>query len=327
MRLGLVGAGAVGRLHADAAAVLDGVEVAAVCALSSAEAREVAGPHGAVIFTDHRALLEHPGLDAVVVSTPHSSHAPMVLDAAAAGLPVLVEKPMATTLAGCDAMARACDDAGVALAVGHVQHFLPATAAARAVVASGELGEVLMLHDHRSTDYRPGTRPAWFFDPVIAGGGAVMNIGGHCIDRSSWLSGSLPARVTATTRSRFGVGVETDASALVTMANGVDASVTITSTPPRPVDEVTVVGERGTVVADPRAGTSVRVGDDVRQVHDPSPQDVPAAFRAQMLAFTALISAGTPFPVSREHARAVVATVRAVYASAASGRSVEVPVP
>ena len=208
MRLGLLGAGAVGELHADAAVHVPGVEVAAVCSVSIDEAARVAAAHRARPFTDYPEMFDQGGLDAVIISTPHAMHTQMVLDAAAAGLQVLVEKPMATTAADCDVMIDACRTAGVALAVGHIQHFMPDKTTAYAAIQQGDIGEPLMVHDYRSTDYRPGTRPAWFFDKAIAGGGAMMNIGSHCIDRSSWLVDSLPARVeTATTVSRFGVGV------------------------------------------------------------------------------------------------------------------------
>ncbi|MPV38147.1 Gfo/Idh/MocA family protein [Georgenia subflava] len=327
MRLGLIGAGAVGVLHARAAQEVEGVSVVAVCARERAEAAELAGPLGAGVHTDYRELLAVAGVDAVVVSTPHALHTQMVLDAAAAGVHVLVEKPMATTEQDCDAMVTACSEAGVRLAVGHIQHFLPDKVAAAAAIAAGEIGDVLLVHDYRSTDYRAGSRPGWFFDPAVAGGGAVMNIGGHCIDRMSWLAGSLPDEVRAHTWSRFGVGVETDAVATLTMANGVVASLTITSTTPRHLDEIVVVGEHGTVVADPRVGTVLRRDGDVRVLHEPSSDDIPVAFRHQLEAFVRHVDDGATFPVSLELGRSVVATVRAIYRSASAGHQVRVESP
>lgn len=319
MRVGLIGAGAVGALHTDAAAGIDGMYVAAVCSRSTEESQAVAAAHGARIYTDHRDLLGHQGLDAVVISTPHSLHTQMVLDAASAGVHVLVEKPMATTTKDCDAMVSACAAADVALAVGHIQHFLPDKVAAREAVRAGEIGEVVMVHDYRSTDYRPGTRPDWFFDASVAGGGAVMNIGGHCIDRLGWLTDSLPVRVSALIWSRFGVPVETDAFARLTMDSGVESLLTITSTSPDPIDEILVVGQRGSVVADPQRGARLRVGSKVHQLHRPSRSDIPDAFRNQMLAFRDLAQDRTPFPVSTALSRAVVATVLAIYRSAETG--------
>ncbi|MGC0273318.1 Gfo/Idh/MocA family protein [Pseudactinotalea sp. Z1739] len=324
MKLGLLGAGAVGAVHAQAAAELPTVNVAAVCSRSVSEAEAVAEPHGARVYSDYREMFDSD-LDAVVISTPHSLHTHMVLDAAAAGLQVLLEKPMATTVADCDLMIEACEAAGVALAVGHIQHFLPEKVAAYDAVRSGRIGVPRLVHDLRSTDYRPGTRPEWFFDRKMAGGGAVMNIGSHCIDRSSWLAGALVERVeAASTVSRFGVGVETDATALLTMANGLRASITVTSTPPRLMDEVTVVGDEGTIVADSRRGTVVRVGDTEHVLHERSEGDIPTAFRNQLASFVEFVDHGAPFPVSTSLSRTVVAAVHAIYESAGTGLPVTV---
>jgi predicted dehydrogenase len=146
----------------------------------------------------------------VIVNTPHALHLPMALDAAHRGLHVLVEKPMATTVADCDTMLAACAAAGVTLAIGHIQHFFPDKVTAHELVASGELGDVVLVRDHRSTDYRPGTRPDWFFSPEVAGGGALMNIGGHCLDRTLWFGGGRAVELSASTAHRFGSPVETD---------------------------------------------------------------------------------------------------------------------
>ncbi|MGC0251858.1 Gfo/Idh/MocA family protein [Pseudactinotalea sp. Z1748] len=325
MKLGLLGAGAVGAVHAQAAAELPTVNVAAVCSRSLSEAETVAEPHGARVYSDYREMFDSD-LDAVIISTPHSLHTQMVLDAAQAGLQVLLEKPMATTVADCDLMIDACEAARVALAVGHIQHFLPEKVAAYDAVWSGRIGVPRMVHDLRSTDYRPGTRPQWFFDRETAGGGAMMNIGSHCLDRSSWLAGGLAERVeAASTVSRFGVGVETDGTALLTLTNGLRASITVTSTPPRPVDAVTVVGDEGTVVADSRRGTLMRAGDTEQVLHERSEGDIPAAFRNQLAAFVELVEHGTPFPVSTVLSRTVVAAVHAIYESADTGGPVTVP--
>lgn len=320
MRVGLLGTGAVGQLHANAATDLEHVRISAVCSLALEEARKVAAPHGASVHSDHRELLAQD-LDAVIISTPHALHTAMVLDAAAAGVHVLVEKPMATTVEDCDAMISACEAAGVVLAVGHIQHFLPDQVAAHKAVQDGHIGRPLMVHEYRSTDYRPGTRPQWFLDPAIAGGGAVMNIGSHGIDRSSWLVDSLPAAVdAAATWSRFGVGVETDAMAHLRMANDVRVSLTVTSTTPVPFNEVTVVGQEGTIVAAPRRGTLLRSGDTENVLHEPASGDIPRAFRSQLRAFADLVAHGTTFPVSTALSRAVIETVLGIYRSAETQR-------
>ena len=321
MRIGLIGAGAVAPFHARAADRIPGVALTAVCDLNRAAAARVATEDGAAVYTDHRALMDSGDVDAVIVNTPHALHKQMVLDAAERGLHVLAEKPLATTLADCDAMVQACRGAGVTLAVGHIQHFLPDKRAVAAVVASGELGSVRLVHDYRSTDYRPGTRSPWFFSPAMAGGGALMNVGAHCLDRTVWLTGTPAWTVSATTVARFDVAVETDALLSLRHAD-TTSSVSVLSDVPHPVDEVSVVCERGVLVADPRRGAFLRRDGRTRTLSEPGPDDIPDAFRRQLTDFVDTVS-GKPPAVSLAHSRHVVELVLAAYQSSrAGGKSV-----
>ena len=322
MRIGLIGAGAVAPYHCAAAAALDGVQLAAVCDIDAAAARRAAaGCPDAAVFTDHRAMLESGVVDAVIVNTPHSTHLPIGADAAAAGAHVMVEKPMATTLEDCDRLVAACENAGVALTVGHIQHYLPEKVAAQRVLETGEFGAVRMVRDNRSTDYRPGTRSPWFFSPDIAGGGALMNIGGHCLDRSLWFGGGRAVEMLATTVNRFGSAVETDGAMMLRLDNGVAASIVVVSDPATRSDLLTVVCDGGVIEIDPRHGTTVHVDGRSQLVHRTHPDDIQTAFTAQLADFQRVVDGAAP-TVPLAHARHVVELVLAAYRSAADGAAV-----
>lgn len=316
MRIGLIGAGAVAPLHARAAALLPDLEMTAVCDLDPAAAEKVAGPIGARVFADYRELVHSGAVDAVIVNTPHALHREMTVTAVEAGLDVLVEKPMATTLDDCDAMMTAARQADVVLRVGHIQHFMPEKLALLDAVARGDIGEVRMVHDFRTTDYRPGTRSPWFFSPELAGGGVMMNIGVHCVDRAVWLGGAHGASVSATLLNRFGAGVETDATLRIQLANQVIATITIVSDLPRKVDEITVVGEEGSLVVDTRRGTFLQRNGHTDFLHEASDADIPEAFRRQLADFTAAVR-GEPSAVSQAHSRHVIELILTGYRSAA----------
>jgi predicted dehydrogenase len=320
VRIGLIGAGAVAAYHREAAAELEGVELTAVCDIDRAAA-ERAARGGMAVFTDHRTMLDAGAVDAVIVNTPHSLHLPIARDAAAAGAHVLVEKPMATTVEDCELLERACSTAGVALTVGHIQHYLPEKVAAQRVLASGELGAVRMIRDNRSTDYRPGSRPQWFFSRETAGGGALINIGGHCLDRSLWLGGGRAVDICATVASRFGSPVETDGAMLLHLDNGVGVSIAVISDPATRSDLVTVVCERGVIEIDPRHGTTVHIDGSSRLEHEVRPSDIQRAFTAQLADFVAVVDGGRP-TVPLAHARHVVELVHAAYQSAETGNPV-----
>ncbi len=317
MRIGLIGAGAVADFHARAAASIPGVALTAVCDLIPVAAERAAAASGAAVFTDHRALLDSGRVDAVIVNTPHTLHAPMTIEAAQRGLHVLVEKPMATTLADCDAMIAAASSAGVTLVVGHIQHFLPEKQAVAALLDTGELGRVVLVHDYRSIDYRPGVRSSWFFDPAIAGGGALLNVGAHGLDRAVWFSGTEAETVSASLARRHGVAVETDA--LVFLQHPESAtSVSVVSDASGETDEVIVVCERGVLVADPRRGARLHQDGRDRLLLPPSDQALPDAFRAQLVDFVAAVHGAMP-RVSLRHSRHVIELVLAAYRSAELG--------
>lgn len=318
MRIGIVGAGAVAGYHAAAADVLKQTSLSAVCDLSSDAAHRIADPSAVPIFADYHEMYTSGLVDAVIVNTPHALHLPMVLDAAEAGLDVLVEKPMATTVESCDTMMQACARSGVALVVGQIQHYLPDKLAAAEAISSGTLGRPLLIRDYRTTDYRPGTRPSWFFSESMAGGGALMNIGGHCLDRSLWLGGANALSVRASIRRRFGSPVETDGMLQVELANGVTASITVVSDTPEPTDEMVISCEKGVLIVDPRRGTRLRIDGTTRVLSEPQADDISGAFVRQLADFVA-VTEGAEARVPLTHARHIVEVVRAAYASAASG--------
>ncbi|MFJ3703157.1 MULTISPECIES: Gfo/Idh/MocA family protein [Streptomyces] len=328
VRLGLIGAGAVGLLHSQAAAAVPGVSVSAVCDIDADTARDVAGSLDATSFTDHRDLIGSGLVDAVVINTPHALHTHIVTACAAAGLHVLVEKPMATGSEDCALMERACLDAGTVLFVGHIQHYLPPMTAAKAALDAGVLGAPLAVTDWRSTDYRRGSRPSWFFDPAVSGGGVFINIGTHCVDRLMWLTGRRVVAAHADAAHRGDIGVETDVVARLELAGGLVGQITVTSALLPPRDELTVIGERGTLrVA--RGSGAVLYPDDGSgpvQLAKESPDDVADAFRDQLAAFVAAVRGQEEPAVPGSYGRQVIQAVEGVYASCASGTRVTVPV-
>jgi predicted dehydrogenase len=122
LRAGVIGTGALGRHHVRILSELEGVELVGVCDARTETAVEVATRHGARVFGEAGELLR--ALDAVVLAVPTRDHAALACQALAAGVHVLVEKPMATTLEEADRMVAA--SGGLVLAVGHVEFYNPA---------------------------------------------------------------------------------------------------------------------------------------------------------------------------------------------------------
>jgi predicted dehydrogenase len=144
-------------------------------------------------YLDYREMLQDPAVDAVVVAVPNWLHREVTVESLAAGKHVLVEKPMASTVAECDAMIAAAEAAGKTLMVGHSQHFFPVNIEARRIFRSGGIGRIVMATDTWYKPFHGDPRPPWFLDDRQGGGMWPMN-GSHMIDRLTFF---LDSPVTA----------------------------------------------------------------------------------------------------------------------------------
>ncbi|WP_408992513.1 Gfo/Idh/MocA family protein [Streptomyces sp. 1268] len=323
-RIGVLGAGSVGAAHVHAAVGAPDHEVAAVCDTNRRAAQALAGSAGVPAYSDHRVMFAEAGLDAVVIAAPHALHAPMTVEAARAGLHVLVEKPMATTAEDCALMTEACEAAGVLLAVAHVIHFDPVVRETRTLIASGQYGQPLLITHRRSSHYEPGSRPPWFFDRAVAGGGIVLNVGTHGLDRIQLFADSAVRRVSGVVRGRPGLEVETDALALVELDNGINASIALTSRGMPYFDETEVVLDEATLRISATEGLFALRDGQATHLLKADPGHQPQAFRDQLDGFVAAARGGPGHYVDGAYGRGVVAAALAVYESAERGQRVDV---
>lgn len=120
-------------------------------------------------------------LDAVYVASPANLHRKHVLACAKAGKHVLCEKPLGLTVAHANAMAAACQEAGVKLGTAFMMRFLAQHQAALKIIRDGKLGKPVFGRAQLSCWYPP-MPGAWRQDPAAGGGGSLMDMGGHCID-------------------------------------------------------------------------------------------------------------------------------------------------
>jgi phthalate 4,5-cis-dihydrodiol dehydrogenase len=195
-RVGIAGMGAAGQAFVPALLADTGFEWVALADPVDTVRLEQSARHGVAGYATQTELLAHPGLDALIVATPTPLHAAQVQQAAAAGLHVLVEKPMAVTLDDARAMAQACSRAGVVLLVGHSHGYDAPIAAMRQVIDAGTLGAVGMVNTWCYTDWvwRPRRRDE--FD-LAQGGGVTFRQGAHQFDILRLLCGGRARSVRA----------------------------------------------------------------------------------------------------------------------------------
>lgn len=147
LRVGVVGVGHLGRLHAAKYARMEGVELVAVADIDGARAAEVARPLGAAWFTDHRRLFGR--VDAVSVAVPTTDHGAIGGAFLERGVDVLIEKPITATLEEADRLVALAERNGRILQVGHLERFNPAV-----VALQGLLARPMFIESHRMSVFR-----------------------------------------------------------------------------------------------------------------------------------------------------------------------------
>jgi predicted dehydrogenase len=192
LRIGVIGTGFAGSTHARACVGLPGARLTAIAAATIAEAEPLATELGVRVAPDAAALCTGDDVDLVVVASPTYLHEQHVVMAARAGKHVFCEKPIARTIDEATAMVRACDDAGVRLAIGHVVRYFPEYRRAKDLLDAGVLGRAAVATLTRGT-LSVGAARAWYLDHAKSGG-VVLDLMLHDLDVLRWWFGE-PARV------------------------------------------------------------------------------------------------------------------------------------
>lgn len=172
MKAALVGAGVIGRVHADSIGRMAGLQLQAVCDPDARAAEALAAPHGARVFPSFDGLLRSPvaqEIGLVLVCVPTHLHEEVVLSAAGAGMAVFCEKPVALREDAASRMIEACQKAGAAFGVGHVVRFFPEYALAAGRLRAGGLGELGTVRAFRGGSYPRGWDD-WYGDDERSGG-------------------------------------------------------------------------------------------------------------------------------------------------------------
>jgi myo-inositol 2-dehydrogenase/D-chiro-inositol 1-dehydrogenase/scyllo-inositol 2-dehydrogenase (NAD+) len=197
VRIALIGAGRAGRVHANSLARhVAGAELAAAIDATVEAVRQAQEDFGIErAFASVDDALDWGRFDAVVITTPTFTHRDFAVAAASAGKHVFLEKPMALTLAECDAIIEAADAAGVVLQIGFMRRFDPEFRAAHERIQAGEIGRPMLI---KSLTHGPGLPPPWARDLKLSNG-MLAEVNSHDWDTVRWLMDSDPARVSVET--------------------------------------------------------------------------------------------------------------------------------
>lgn len=213
LRVASIGLGWWGGVLAEKAAA-GGLEVVR-CFARSEESRDAFGEaHGARPASSYEEVLADPEVEGVLIATPHSTHADLVVQAAAAGKHVFCDKPFTLTVAEAKRATNAAADAGVILQVGHNRRRQPANRRLKQMIDDGDLGMVHYAEANLSYPKGLNPRGGWRGEPSESPAGGMTGLGVHMADTLIYLLGK-PTRVSAFSRRTIGVGKLDD----VTTAN------------------------------------------------------------------------------------------------------------
>lgn len=306
LRAAVIGYGAMGRNHARVLAGLAGVELVAVVRPSG----DPGSAPAPVVGTVAEALAY--GIDLAVVAAPTSTHLSIGRELADAGVPALIEKPLAGTAAEARELAETFEARGLLGCVGHIERYNPATRALRQRLADGELGDV-----HSVASRRIGPFPNRISDV-----GVVLDLATHDLHLTAWLTGQPFAEVSARSARPGGREHEDLVTIAGRLADGTVTSHLVSWLSPLKERCTVVTGTGGAYVADTLTGELTRHGDGGERTVLETDRQEPLA--VELDAFRGAVAGEGSDVVTLAEGARVVAAAEAVLEAARSGRSVAV---
>lgn len=321
--VGIVGAGNIGSRHARFWAQVAGANVVAVADTHPGAADNLAALYdGATAYTNTAELLTNAAVQIVHVCVPTHLHREIVVAAASAGRHVLCEKPMALTLADCDAMIAATSDAGVLFSVGHVARFFPEYALAKAKVGAEAVGTPTIARTRRAGAF---PRTAWFADTGQSGG-VIADLMVHDLDFLQWCFGKIVrvyAKIAQSPGFEYALVTARHESGVISHAEGVWGEPTGFHT------AFEIAGTKGLITHDSRESRAlvahVRPPDTGTIALMNAPLALPDdPYFRQVQSFADAVRGTQPVAVSPADARSAVAVALAALESARNGSPVTI---
>ncbi|QYJ15002.1 Myo-inositol 2-dehydrogenase [Rubrobacter xylanophilus DSM 9941] len=327
MKIGLIGAGRIGAIHARTLVSHPDVEALIVADYDAGLAAKLAARHGAGAASSVEELFK--AAEAVVIASPTDTHVDYLVRAAKRGIPAFCEKPIAIDLESTDRAIAAINEAGIPVQMGFMRRFDPGYRAAHELVASGALGEVTLVTGH-THDIEP---PHESYIP--RSGGAFKDMLIHDIDALRFVTGAEPVEVNATgsNRAMEVFGHYDDLATVAAVMHLDDGSLAIlsgTRQDPLGYDvRMEVFGTQDSVAVGLSARTPIRSLEPDAPPRDESVvvgwlERFEPAYRAEMDAFVEMASGRRPSPCTPEDARAALVVAEACGVSAREKRPVRV---
>ncbi|MBI3973170.1 MAG: Gfo/Idh/MocA family oxidoreductase [Chloroflexi bacterium] len=342
LRIGMIGCGEIAVRTAEGIAAAENAAHVMVMDVSEAVAKDMGERHGVPHTTDVNQLLANPDVDAVYIAVPHYLHAPLAIQALEAGKHVLVEKPIATTLADADRMLAAAREAGRTLSVAFSAQIDPLSQTVRRLIAEGAIGKVLGTRiayrgakpeSYWRGGYTGRITTDWRVSKEKSGGGILIMNAIHDLNTTRFVTGLEAVRVYAE-YDTYTTPVEVEDYVAVTYRydNGaigtIEAGSAIPGRDPHGAFN-RIYGERGQIIfpRPPKAFLTADFGDlKAGEWHDIAVPPRSGPERKLMIeGFARAVLARETPPVTGEDGRAALEIVVAAYRSGELHQPVTLP--
>ena len=342
---GIIGCGMIAQFHARAIQDIAGIRLVGCCSRNPESAEKFAAEWAITPYATLSEMLANDKLDVVCICSPSGAHAEPAIAAANAGKHVVVEKPLEINLKRCDKIIRACEENGVALSVIFPSRFHSSSQLVKQAIESGKFGR-LTLGDafvkwYRTQEYYDSGkwRGTWDLD----GGGALMNQAIHNVDLLTWLMGPVSeVNAKTATLAHERIEVEDVATASLRFKNGALGTIVATTAAwPGWLKKIEIHGSQGSATIEEedikvwqfskmtardrkivsRYSSLTETGGGAA---DPAAIGHAAHTKQLRDVVKAIKTAGVP-AIDGHEGRKSVEIIRAIYKSARTGKSVELP--
>lgn len=326
LKVGLLGAGRIGQVHAQTITAHRSSELTAVSDFYSEAAEKLAREYGSAARSTED-ILADPAIDAVLIATSTDTHSDLIEAATQAGKAVLCEKPVDLSLERARACKAKVDAAGRPVMIGFNRRFDPSFGALKTALEAGEIGKAELL---TITSFDPAPPPVSY---ITVSGGMFRDMMIHDFDIANFLMGEAPVRISAVGASlvdpEIGAAGDVDTAAVtMTYADGRIAVIKNSRRAAFGYDQrIELLGSTGMLEAENMLENTV-VKSTAEGVTSAKPmhfflERYMPAYRAEWDAFVAAVTANTPFPVTLDDGVAALAMAEAATRSHQTGAPVE----
>ena len=332
--IGIIGSGFMGRTFSETITKrCTGAKLVAVTGGSRAE--ELAKDYGIDLAPSVDALVGRSDVDAVFVATPHHLHTEQSIAAATAGKHLLIEKPMACSVADCDAILAACEKAGVRHSISFSQRTRKCCRRAKELIDDGAIGRIVQLQSFALCPTGLGGLPPWQSNAENLG--TLFGHAIHNFDQIRWFTGQEITTVSAKCTSLEGAKIEGSSMVLMSLTDGAAASLWSSFELPKPSFPRTqmgawILGEKGLIDLDAYGELRIATDGEWKVVETQGPIDWAGkgfldpvrleSYTLQCQGFIDALLEGREPPVTGWDGRQAVAAALAAYESSKTGKEI-----